>query len=339
MRRPLIVGAVLGLALAVLPQAGQAATSPSVALLAPSSGELTGAAVSIRWSYAGFYRTTPIDVEVRRGTNPFVRVARVAIDDGSPGYYGSTTWSTTSADDASDWTVRIIVPTNKWVTSSVNSVVIDNTGPTVAIDNQPAEEGLPAAAVRSVTGTASDAGSGVASVAVTFTAEDGTETVVDSGCTDCSTWSVSTDGLMPGWYTVSAVGTDNRGNVGDAASVDALVIEVPEPPTVDPQPVVDTVTGIVMGIIDSVDPQPVVDTVTDIVESVDPSTLPDPTTLVPDEPPVDPSTLPDPTTLVPDEPPVDPSTLPDPTTLVPEDPPVDPSTLPDPTTLLGNEPA
>lgn len=324
MRRPLIVGAVLGLALAVLPLAGQAATSPSVALLSPSNGELTGGAVSIRWSYAGFYRTTPIDVEVRRGTDPFVRVARVAIDDGTAGYFGSTTWSTTSADDASDWTVRIIVPTNKSVTSSVSSVVIDNTGPIVTIDNQPAQEGLPATAVRSVTGTATDAAAGVASVVVTFTAEDGTETVRDSGCTDCSTWTVSTDGLTPGRYTVSAVGTDNRGNVGEAASVDAVVVGVPEPPTVDPQPVIDTVMGVVetvTGIVEEtttnppVDPQPVLDLVEETTTNppVDPLAALETVLGIVDEtttnPPVDPQPVLDAVDEATTNPPVDPTTL------------------------------
>lgn len=313
MRRPLIVGAALGIALAVLPLAGQAATSPSVTLLSPSSGEVTGGQVSIRWSYSGFHRTTPVDVEVRRGSDAFTRIARVAVDDGTPGYFGSTTWTTSAADDGADWTVRLVMPTNKSVTSSVSPLTVDNSGPTVAIDTQPAKEGLPAVAALSVTGTASDAASGVAAVAVTFTAEDGTEAVRQAECTDCTTWSVGTDGLTPGRYTVSAVGTDGRGNVGEAASIDAVVVGVP---TVDPQPVID----MVMDIIGTVDPQPVIDAVNGIIEeattAVDPSTLPDPTTLV------DPSTLPDPTTLV------DPSTLPDPTTLV------DPSTLPDPTTLV-----
>lgn len=281
MRRPLIVGAALGIALAALPLMGRAATSPSVTLLSPTSGEITGGGVAIRWSYAGFYRTTPIDIEVSKPGGSWVRVTRVAIDDGTPGYFGSATWATTSVDDANDWTVRIIVPTNKSVTSSVSPVMVDNTGPVVTIDNQPAAEGTPAVAALSVKGTAVDAGAGVASVAVTFTSGNGTVAgTVDATCDDdtCSTWSASTNGLTPGRYDVSAVGTDKRGNVGDAASVDAVVIGVPDTPTVDPQPVIDAANGVVgtvTDIVGTVDPEPIVDEVTGIPGTVDPQPVVD----------------------------------------------------------------
>jgi hypothetical protein len=255
MRRPLIVGVVLGAVLAVAPMASHAATSPSVTLITPTSEDLARGVVSIKWSYAGFHRTTPIDVEVREGSGAFQRIARVAIDDGTPGYFGTASWSTTSADDATDWTVRIAVPTNKSVTSSASPIAVDNSGPTTTITSS-------TVAVLSVAGDATDEIAGVASVAATFTDGTGNETTVEATC-DCAatpaTWTASALGVAPGQYTVTAVATDVLGNVGEAASAELLVVGTPPDPTPAlleaatgiVNPVVETATGLADGTVET----------------------------------------------------------------------------------------
>lgn len=231
MRRPLIVGVVLGAALAVMPLASQAATAPSVTLITPTNDDLVRGAVSIRWSYSGFYRTTPIDIEVSQGTGAFQRIARVPVDDGTSGLFGSATWTPTV--DGDDYTVRIVMPTRPSATSSASPVRVDNTGPTSTVDAEPVTDPAPAAAILNVTGTAADAIAGVASVSVSF---DGGDPVAAT-CPDCGAgatsveWSASAAGLTPGEYDVTAVATDTLGNVGAPSTATLLVVGTPPDPT------------------------------------------------------------------------------------------------------------
>jgi hypothetical protein len=250
MRRPIIAGVVLGVALAASPLAGHAATGPSLTLLNPSADDTVAGAVSVTWSYVGLNRSTPVDVEVSSNGSTFTRVLRTVADDGTPGYFGSASWDTTGTADGAGYIVRIVMPTNRAVNSSAAPVTVDNTGPTTAFA-APKAAGTPQAAVLSdVTGTASDALSAVASVAVAFVDDDGNETVAEVTCTcgsSSATWSASTVGLAPGQYEVEAVATDSMGNVGAATSETFVVVGEPVPPdpTIVTGPVVAAVEGAV----------------------------------------------------------------------------------------------
>ncbi|HEX9970003.1 MAG TPA: hypothetical protein VGB03_07680 [Acidimicrobiales bacterium] len=250
MRRPIIAGVVLGVALAASPLAGHAATSPSLTLLTPAGGDTVTGTTSVTWSYVGLSNTTPVDVEVSTDGTTFTRVLRTVADNGTPGYFGSASWNTTGTADGAGYTVRIVMPTRRSVTSSASPVTVDNTGPTTAFDD-PAADGAPQVAVLDdVEGTASDALSAVASVAVTFVDDDGNETPADVTCT-CgtseATWAASTDGLAPGQYEVQAVATDAYGNVGAATSESFVVVGMPTPPdpTVVTGPVVAAIEGVI----------------------------------------------------------------------------------------------
>lgn len=270
MRRPLIAGVVLAAALAALPLAGHAATAPSITLLTPATGDAANGQVTVRWSFSGFSNTTPVDVEVGRG-GAFTRIARVPIDEGTPGYRGSTTWDTTTFEDAADYVVRVTVVVRKSANSSATGFTVDNTGPTSTVDAEPVTAPAPVVSVLAdVTGSADDALSKVASVAVTFVAGDGTETAAAVTC-DCTapstTWSASTIGLDPGSYEVRAVATDALGNVGEAGTATIIIVGQP---TVDPE----TITGPIEDFVATL-PDPV-ETVNDVVGTLptaDPETV------------------------------------------------------------------
>lgn len=246
MRRPIISGVVLGVALAASPLVGHAATAPSLTLLSPNADDTIAGTVSVTWSYVGLHRSTPVDIEVSNNGSAFTRVLRTVADNGTPGYFGSATWDTTGTDDGTGYTVRIVMPTNRSVSSSVAPVTVDNTGPATAFA-APKAAGTPQTAVLSdVAGTASDALSPVTAVAVTFVGSDGSETAADVTCSCSSssaTWSASTVGLAPGRYEVQAVATDAMGNVGAASSESFVVVGQPVPPdpTVVTAPVVAAV--------------------------------------------------------------------------------------------------
>lgn len=129
MRRPLVAGVVVALTLTVLPLAARALGAPGITLRTPSADDVVAGEMSISWAYKGFSRSAWVDVEASRGDQPYQRVARVRIDDGTPGYTGSTTWSTGPDDDAADYTIRVVVPSNKQVQSSASPVIVDNTAP------------------------------------------------------------------------------------------------------------------------------------------------------------------------------------------------------------------
>ena len=196
MRRALLPGAVVALLLA-LPLAGRAAPAPAVTLTSPTSGFVRAGDLSVTWSYRGFSRTAFVDVEAARGDGPFARLARVRIDDGTPGFLGSFTWSTTSADDGDDWTIRLVVPSNKWVSSSVTPVVVDNTAPDATeIDRTP---------------DANDAGWNNSDVTVTWACTDTVSGAVEAEVSD------TVEGEGAG-LSASAVCTDLAGNSATATA-------------------------------------------------------------------------------------------------------------------------
>ncbi len=318
MRRPLVAGVGVALVLAAMPLAARAVGSPEVTLRTPAADQVVVGDMSIGWTYKGFSPSAWVDVEARRGDEPFERIARVRIDDGTPGYAGSTTWSTTADDDGADYTIRLVVPSNKRVRSSASPVVVDNTAPVATeVERTPANDagwnnddvtvrwactdaasgvvaseavatvggegtdltasgtctdnaghsttatatgididrtlpsatftdaasadGLPRTSVLiGVGGSASDALAGVAEVTVGFVNAAGTEAVRKASCacgSSLAAWGVSTVGLAPGMYEVTARATDLAGNTGASATVEYLVVAAPEPPTVEPPPV------------------------------------------------------------------------------------------------------
>lgn len=118
-------------------------------------------------------------------------------------------------------------------TTKTLTVRIDKTVPVTTIDslggNPPRlTPGVP------LTGTASDNLSGVEATDVTVRHASGTSTTLHATCTSgCGTvavtWSVSTSGLRPGSYTVSASSSDVASNVGPP-SPDMRVVATPAPP-------------------------------------------------------------------------------------------------------------
>lgn len=246
MRRRTIVGVTLGAVLAAMPLAGHALTAPSITLQSPASSHATRGDLDVRWSYTGFHRTTPVDIEVAAGDGVFRRVGRTVVDNGTPGYTGSYTLSTGGFADGTDYTVRVIMPTRRSVSSAVSPITIDNTGPTSTVTAESVTEPAPATSITAdVEGTATDAISAVTGVVVTFTNSAGSETVREATCscgTPSVTWSVSTDGLPPGRYSVQAVATDALGNVGEPGSADMVIVGTPDDPT---PAVVATIQGVV----------------------------------------------------------------------------------------------
>ena len=97
------------------------------------------------------------------------------------------------------------------------TVRIDVTGATAAVDDPAAGTGLPVPA-SAVTGTATDALSGVESVRVSFTNLATMQTVTRQATLQGATWSVSTAGLAPGAYSATARATDIAGNTGPSSS-------------------------------------------------------------------------------------------------------------------------
>ena len=112
------------------------------------------------------------------------------------------------------------------------TVRIDETGPVAAIDMVDGyQTRLTAGAV--LTGTASDNLSGVSAIDVTFRHANGAVMTRRAACTSCETaaasWSVSTSGLPPGRYTVTASASDVASNIG-TPSPELRVVVMPAPP-------------------------------------------------------------------------------------------------------------
>ena len=141
MRRSLVAGVIVALALTMLPLAARALGSPRITLTTPSADDIVAGELSIGWTYRGFSPSAWVDVEASHGGGPYQRIARVRIDDGTPGYTGSTTWTTGPDDDAADYTIRVVVPSNKQARSSASPVIVDNTAPEMTeVDRTAANE-------------------------------------------------------------------------------------------------------------------------------------------------------------------------------------------------------
>ncbi|HLF99299.1 MAG TPA: hypothetical protein VI916_02435 [Acidimicrobiia bacterium] len=105
---------------------------------------------------------------------------------------------------------------------NVVSTTQDATGPSAEVDS-PTVPLVISALDGKVTGTASDAGSGVASVSVAFTPDLlGAAEIRPADGT--STWEVTTAGLAPGLYTVTATATDAIGNTGSPSAAVTIII-------------------------------------------------------------------------------------------------------------------
>ncbi|MDQ3757056.1 MAG: hypothetical protein M3394_04330 [Actinomycetota bacterium] len=215
MRRRLTIGALSVLAVAALPLMGWAATGPGVTLLTPTSESVHKGVVSITWSYSGFHPSTPVDVQVRRGAGAYQLVARVAIDNGTPGYFGSTSWSTGAADDGTDWTIRLSVPTNKAVSSTVSPVTVDNTAPVPILVDRTA---------------ANDAGWNNEDVTVTWACEDAASGAVEPTVSA----TVSAEGAG---QSASATCEDRAGHTATATEGGINVDRTPGTVAIDVDPV------------------------------------------------------------------------------------------------------
>lgn len=216
MRRRSIIGALaIAVALAVLPFTGWAATGPSVTLLTPASESVHRGVVSITWSYQGFHPSTPVDVHVRRGSGAFQLVGRVAIDNGTPGFLGSTSWSTGPADDGDDWAVRLTVPTRKAAVSTVAPVTVDNTAPVPMLVDRTA---------------ANEAGWNNTDVTVTWACEDATSGPVEPTVSA----TVSDEGAG---QSASATCEDRAGNTATATEGGIAIDRTPGTASIDVAPV------------------------------------------------------------------------------------------------------
>jgi len=186
MRRSLVAGVVVALAFAVLPLAARALGAPGITLTTPSVDDVVAGEVSIGWTYRGFSKSAWVDLEASHGGGPYQRIARVRIDDGTPGFTGATTWTTGPDDDAADYTIRVVVPSNKQVQSSASPVIVDNTAPEMTEEERTAPN---AAGWNNddvtVRWACTDATSGPVAPEVTATVvEEGTDLTATATCTD-----------------------------------------------------------------------------------------------------------------------------------------------------------
>lgn len=249
MRRALVPGAVVALLLAVFPLTVQAQLAPAITLLSPAGGDVRAGVVSVQWSYKAFSRSAFVDVEAARGDGSFVRIARVQIDDGTPGHFGSFDWPTGPGDDGADYTVRLVVPSNKWARSSVSPVVIDNTAPEATeIERTPANDAGWNNGDVTVTWACTDATSGAVEPEVSATVVDeGTDQSASAVCTDLAGHSSTAvaeginidrtvptavytarpplvmDGMPP--LIVSAIPGSSTDNLSGVASVEATLVD------------------------------------------------------------------------------------------------------------------
>lgn len=102
-------------------------------------------------------------------------------------------------------------------TASVTSRRVDNTAPTTALT----DPGTPLTGTRSLTATAADAGSGLASVALQYRLSGGSTWTTICPATSCS---LNTATLADGSYDLRSLATDVAGNTG-TATVSARVID------------------------------------------------------------------------------------------------------------------
>jgi hypothetical protein len=186
MRRPLATGVLVSVILVVLPPAARAAAAPEITLRTPSAETVVVGETAISWSYRGFSPSAWVDVEASRAGEPYRRIARVRIDDGTPGYTGSTTWATGPDDDGADWTVRLVVASNKWVRSTTSSVIVDNTAPEATeVGRTPANAAGWNNDDVTVRWKCTDAASGPVQEDVAATVvEEGTDLTTSAVCTD-----------------------------------------------------------------------------------------------------------------------------------------------------------
>jgi hypothetical protein len=186
MRRSLVAGVVVALTLAALPLAARALGSPAITLTAPSANDVVAGELSISWTYRAFSKSAWVDVEASRGDEPYVRIARVRIDDGTPGYTGSATWATGPENDAADYTIRVVVPSNKQARSSASPVIVDNTAPEMAeVDRTAANEAGWNNGDVTVRWACTDATSGPVDPEVTSTVVgEGVDLTATATCTD-----------------------------------------------------------------------------------------------------------------------------------------------------------
>jgi putative cell wall-binding protein len=131
------------------------------------------------------------------------------------------------------------VPGNVGTATDVTGVTVDNVGPVTAIST-PLSGAMLTGSSKEITGTATDAGSGVASVELTIQRDSDSKYWDGSGWVTAQTWVAAngTDSWTYSWvfdpanqdatpnYTIIARGTDNAGNTGaDSASVTDVAID------------------------------------------------------------------------------------------------------------------
>ena len=175
------IAALMSIAIVAIP----ALAASTVSLIDPLSGSFSRGDVPIRWSYSGFHPSAQIAVEAAPDGTNFISIATVNIDDGTPGNYGSTSWSTGTWPDSASYVLRVRVIVNSQAQSSI-PMTIDNTAPVVtgAGRTAPNASGWNNEDV-AVTWICNDATSGVVAPTVdSSVTSEGAGQTATSACTD-----------------------------------------------------------------------------------------------------------------------------------------------------------
>jgi len=172
-------------------------TPPVIAITDPADG--------------GIFNTSSITVS---GTASDARLDKVEVKVGSGGWQtasGTTSWSlqVTLSEGSNTISARATDTAGNTKEASID-VISDTASPTVIISS-PSNNSVLNTATIAVSGTASDAGSGVQKVGVS----------VDGGAfatvTGTSSWSYTTSALSDGTHTITARATDNAGNTKETS--------------------------------------------------------------------------------------------------------------------------
>lgn len=224
MKRTAIIslGLIGSICFAIVP----ALAASSITLTSPANGALVSGTTPVTWSYSGFHPTADVALELSSDNGAtFSQIALTDIDNGTAGNFGSAVWDPSGLPDAG-YVLRVRVLINAAAVSSAN-VIFDATAPSANFDRE-----LPLI-VRpvegdTISGTASDNLSGVASVGVSLTNTLTSEQISADVTCDCvgneAIWQISTAALPAGLYRLAAVAVDNAGNSSAESTMELVVL-------------------------------------------------------------------------------------------------------------------